>query len=121
MGSIHARKVTMPRAELAVTDGLPPPSGLPAGELITWPTGTDGQFTIRHADPRILISAELLAKIDTSPAPGVKLDTSKCCECFRANDYTEAVLKISGVNRQVVYRITSYVPRIRAYIGEWPD
>jgi hypothetical protein len=35
--------------------------------------------------------------------------------------YTGAVLHIDGVNQKVIYRIAEYVPRVHAYIAEWPD
>ena len=51
-------------AELAVTDGMPPPADLPRGECICTRLD-DGTIRIDQADPRILISGELL-----TPSPG---------------------------------------------------
>ena len=82
----------------------------------------DGGIRIDQADPRILISAELLAEAFVAPAPGVSLSAGQ--ETWARNGtpfWGGAVLKIEGVNRTVIYRIGEYVPRVRGYIGEWPD
>lgn len=106
-------------AELAVTDGRPPPGDLPSGECILT-TVDGGRVRIDHADPRILISAELLVESFIVPAPGVSL--SQPSDGPNGTPFWEgAVLRIEGVNRTVIYRIGAYVPRVRAYIGEWPD
>jgi hypothetical protein len=106
-------------AELAVTDGRPPPDDLPRGEcIVTVVEG--GRVRIDHADPRVLISAELLVEAFIAPAPGVSL--SQPSEGPNGTPFWEgAVLRIEAVNRTVIYRITGYVPRVRGYIGEWPD
>jgi hypothetical protein len=114
-------------AELAVTDGRPPPGDLPTGDCIMTSLyddeGAVGRATgvrIDHADPRVLISAELLAEAFINPAPGVSLGPP--AEDRNGTPFWEgAVLKIEGVNRTVIYRIGEYVPRVRGYIGEWPD
>lgn len=110
-------------AELAVSDGMPPPDDLPRGEF--WATSlADGGIRIDRADPRILISAEVLDAIvkdcwqggSFSPEPpNAWLDLAGC------TTYDGALLKINGVNRKVVYRIVTYVPRVRGFIAEWPD
>jgi hypothetical protein len=108
-------------AELAVTDGMPPPGDLPRGECILT-TMADGRARIDHADPRILISAELLVESFIVPAPGVSLNSDMMREGPNGTPFWEgAVLKIEGVNRTVIYRIGEYVPRVRGYVGEWPD
>jgi|HubBroStandDraft_6_1064221.scaffolds.fasta_scaffold00062_35 hypothetical protein len=121
-------------AELAVTDGMPPPADLPRGECLLT-RFDDGRVRIDQADPRILISGELLDTIADAPhdvfvvgtgggayvvAPGrsARLDTTAC---QAAHGYAGAVLHIHGVNRTVIYRIGEYVPRVHAYIAEWPD
>jgi hypothetical protein len=115
-------------AELAVTDGLPPPDDLPAGDFICTSL-PDGSIRIDQADPRILISAELLDSIVRGDMAWTWLDMAACIRAgtwsyepipLRAT-YVGALLRIYGVNQQVIYRITSYVPRVNAYIGEWPD
>jgi hypothetical protein len=114
-------------AELTVTDGRPPPAGLPDGECIG--TRLDGgAVRVDRADPCILISGELLDEIvrfaDSGHLAGnwlalnAWLDTTACQPGY---GYVGAVLKIDGVNRHVVYHVTGYVPRINGYIGEWPD
>jgi len=103
-------------AEFAVTDGMPPPSHLPDGECIC--SVVDGVLRIARADPRILISAELLDILEDRGGWHADLDTTGCKP---GHGYVGAVLKIDGVNQQVVYRIVDMVPRINGYIGEWPD
>ena len=115
--------------ELAVRPGHAPPGDLPRGECITMSL-PGGRIRVDRADPQVLISAELLDSVarfgdgDLSgdwTALNAELDTAGCCDCMMAGDYTGAVLRISGVNRQVVYRITGYVPAVHGYVGEWPD
>lgn len=105
-------------AELALRDGYLTPHDLPRGDCImTRLYGDDGTIRLRidHADPRILISAELLDGVADHPTPHARLDLAGC------TTYDGAVLKISAVNRTVIYRITEYVPAIHGYIAEWPD
>ena len=80
----------------------------------------DGILRIDHADPRILISAELPDLLADCPAPqsDAWLDVT---ECRPGYGYVGAVLHIEGVNRTVIYRIGEYMPHAPAYIGEWPD
>ena len=116
-------------AELATMDGMPPPADLPRGEF-TCTRLADGRIRIDHADPRILISGELLEAIALSRtiidgteamALNARLDTTGCMPPPWRATYVGAVLHIHGVNRQVVYRITEYVPRVHGYVAEWPD
>jgi hypothetical protein len=116
-------------AELAVTDGMPPPDDLPRGECIVTAL-PGGGLRVDHADPRILISGEVLDAISRSGldaltvdslALNARLDTAGCMPPPWRATYCGAVLHINGVNQQVVYRITGYLPRINAYVGEWPD
>lgn len=105
--------------ELAVRPGWQSPDGLPRGECILTRL-EDGSIRVDHADPRVLISAELLAMIFTEAVPGVSL--SAPAENANGTPFWEgAVLKIEAVNRTVIYRITGYVPAVHGYIGEWPD
>jgi hypothetical protein len=117
-------------AELAVTDGMPPPADLPRGECIC--TRVDGgNIRVDHADPRVLISGELLDAVARFGDSGVlagdwlalnaRLDTAGCMPPPWRATYVGAILRIDGVNRTVIYRITDYVPRVNGYIGEWPD
>ncbi len=109
-------------AELAVTDGMPPPGGLPRGQC-TMTRLANGSIWIDHADPRILISAELLYKITDVlvPPPGVSLRWPAPPPASGRFLYNGAVLTIHGANRTVIYRIGGYVPRVHGYIAEWPD
>jgi hypothetical protein len=109
--------------ELAAAAGMPPPAGLPEGEF--WCVRLEsGALRIDRADPRILISAPLLyeiadggspwATVSREPPPRDRYDGHGAME--------GALLKIHGDGgRTVLYRIVEYVPRIHAYICEWPD
>src|SRR5579864_7555013 len=105
-------------AELTVRDGMPPPGDLPRGEF-SCTRLADGSIRVDRADPRILISAPLLDAIalhraitdgTEAFALNARLDPLGGCDLT----YVGAVLKINGVNRQVVYRITDYVPSVNA-------
>ena len=134
------------RAELAVSDGMRPPDDLPQGECILTTiydeAGQPADIRIDRADPRILISGELLetyiaggvwphTSLSMAPAvagrlvvqgashePFARLDAA---DCKPRHGLIGATVKICGVNRTVVYRITGYIPRVHGYIGERPD
>lgn len=78
----------------------------------------DGTLTIIRADPRVLVSVEILDEIrDGKGHPATHLD-------YLPADHepmTGAVLTIDGVNRRVIYRIAEQVPDLNAYYAEWPD
>jgi hypothetical protein len=97
--------------ELAVRDGCLYPEGPPRGDCVITALA-DGSVVVVRADPRVLISGELLDEITRHPAENA------WCE-FTADD--GVLLKIKGVNRTVVYRITGYVAPLHGYIAEWPD
>jgi hypothetical protein len=117
----RGRHAAVTMAEPALRDGYLTPTGLPRGECtVTRFYVEDGSIRLRinHADPRVLISAELLAEVYIAPSPGVSLSP----ECPGGRGYgVGAVLRIEGVNCTVIYRITEYVPAVHGYIGEWPD
>jgi hypothetical protein len=104
--------------ELAVRPGWTRPDGLPQGECTISRYGD--ALHIDHADPRVLISAELLAEAFVHPAEGVSIGPPPGSE-NGTPFWTGAVLKIAAVNRTLIYRITEYVPSVRGYIAEWPD
>lgn len=62
---------------------------------------------IDHADPRILISTEVLEDIRRDPGPGITLNGD--------------LLRIEGVNRTVIYRIGEKAPDLYAHHAQWPD
>jgi len=99
--------------ELAVRDGCSPPADLPRGEC-SMTRLADGRIRIDHADPRILISGELLDQINDGSSPWAQIE-------WNGLSYVGGTLKINGVNQRVVYQITQFLPRIYGYIGEWPD
>lgn len=105
--------------ELATSDGLP--LDLPRGEFFATKM-PDGRIRINRADPRVLVTAELLAMVftDAVQVPGVVLSAPPDNE-NGTPFWTGALLKINGVNQNVVYRIGEWVPAMRSYIAEWPD
>jgi hypothetical protein len=112
--------------ELAAMDGMPPPADLPRGDcVVTTLYGEDGSETgirIDQADPRVLISEALLATVADDPPPYARLDRQCTLPAMGRWGITIGdLLKIQGVNRTVIYRLAEYVPRVHAYIGEWPD
>ena len=77
------------------------------GDCVVTKLYPSGRLRIDHADPRILISAEVLENIRRNPDPSVSYDSD--------------LLRIEGVNRTVIYRIREKVPSHFAYCAEWPD
>jgi hypothetical protein len=86
---------------------------LPQGEVRT--RLENGRVWIDHADPKVLISSELLSTIACNPSETASLDRRP------GVTFVGAVLKLTAVNRTVIYRITSYEAAVHGYIGEWPD
>ncbi|SRR5579871_5247745 len=109
--------------ELAVREGCPQPPDLPRGEFRC--RLAEGEMVLDHADPRILISAELLHMIAAEPTRWACLDTrhlpGRPDPGKRPELFVGALLKISAVNRNVVYRITGQAFEVDGYIGEWPE
>lgn len=80
----------------------------------------DGSLRVEHADPRVLISAELLAEAFVRPAHGVTI--SAPAPGVNGTPFWQgAVLRIEAVNGTLVYRIGEYVPSVHGYIAQWPD
>lgn len=80
---------------------MPPPLK-PVGECIAvW---TPNGLRVDRADPRILVSAELVEQL---MGPDLAIDGH--------------LLRIEGFNRTAVYRIGEKVPNMFAYYAEWPD
>jgi len=73
-----------------------------------------GGIRIDHADPRIVISAELLASIKIFSGYAT-------LELVPGGTFRGAILRVEGVNRKLVYRITEYLPAVHGYVAEWPD
>jgi hypothetical protein len=101
---------------------MPPPSDLPRGEFFCTRLD-DGSIRVDHADPRILIAAPLLYEIadGCSPWASVTMEPPPRERWGGHGALEGALLHIHGVNRQVIYRITEYAPRVHGYIAEWPD
>lgn len=104
--------------ELSVREGFMPPHDLPRGDCIMTRLD-DGSIRVDHADPRVLVSAELLALTAVEAHPCVTLTMAPGPN---GTPFWEgALLKIDGVNRTVIYRIKDYVPAVHGYVAEWPD
>lgn len=106
-------------AELALRDGYVRPDNLPRGECIMTSLyaedGTQTGIRIDHADPRILISSEVLDAVVDKAGGAWPPDLAGCAT------FDGILLKVHGVNRTVVYRLTEYVAAVNGYIAEWPD
>ena len=98
------------RVELQGTWPVGAPKGTVTVTRISDPAdpGSWPDYRIDHADPSIVISAELLDHYASGNGhPCVSL--------------TDGVLRMEAVNRTVIYRIGEYLPAIHAYAAEWPD
>jgi len=95
----------------------PWPAHAPSGVLVL-SEHEDGSLTIDHADPHVTFSVEVIesaARGDTSQVTITGLNYTA------HGGHVGALLKIQAANRNVVYRLTEWLPTIRAYIGEWPE
>ncbi len=75
--------------------------------------GTLAGLWIEHADPRVLISPELLESVAENKADWPA-------------SYDDGVLRIRGLNRTVIYRVTGRILNGSNYrdpcvVAEWPD
>lgn len=69
---------------------------------------------IEQADPRVLISAELLHSFHAGMAFG-------SLTCAGATCPVGDVFAFNGVNRRVVYVVRRPVEQFNCYVAEWPD
>jgi hypothetical protein len=91
------------------------------GEVILHRTYSPDRLHIVAADPRALISEELLDRFRVHP--GRCNDTGRTCGdevSLQVVDGAE-VLTIQAANRTLVYRVGEHLPDRRAYVIEWPD
>lgn len=70
----------------------------------------DGPIWVDRADPRILITVDLLRDIQ---AAQIRDDTWA--------SLVDGVLTINGANRKVIYRLVGYDARSNCHYAEWPD
>jgi hypothetical protein len=70
----------------------------------------DNRVRVDHADPRVLIACDLVHDIRAGKKPRGKGIT-----------LTGDILRIAGVNRTVVYRISAERHDPYNYLAEWPD
>ncbi len=87
-----------------------------------------GWITIDHADPRILIGAELAVQIALGKEmPAAKLYTTCVCSPeFRpphphGHHLVGAKLEVRGRDRKVIYILREHLFDLDAYVAEWPD
>lgn len=111
----------MSRAELTpLIPGDPRMNRLPKGTCEF--SRRDGRLWIDHADPRILISLELLDAIvlgEHAPEMTVRVLVN---ERNRGHgSWAGTVIRIDAANRTVLYRLTEYADFCLGYIAEWPD
>jgi hypothetical protein len=89
---------------------------LPQGECIV--SLRDGGLWIEHADPRVMISLELLDEIVRGDChPQV---TIRPADEF-GDTWVGALLRIEAENQTVLYRLAEYVAPQHGWIMEWPD
>jgi hypothetical protein len=87
----------------------------------------DDTLTVQQADPRILISAELLEKIAAGRyhrAVTLTGDADRITRAHQGTHYPDGpdmVLTINAANRKVIYRIAEYLFERDSYVAEWPD
>jgi hypothetical protein len=80
------------------------------GDCITTYHAEDSTVTVDRADPRILISTELLDAIRQGDMPGAVMTMH------------DDVVTIHAANRTVVYRLRRDVPTPPTLVAaEWPD
>lgn len=91
---------------------------------------SSGGLRIEQADPRVIISADVLFGATWNDLQTHVLRQITCLEhgtvanstghpCI--NHATELMFRIEGVNRTVIYRIGEKVPDLYAYYAEFPD
>ena len=77
-----------------------------AGRLTFGLDGRGGLLILR-ADPRIILHTQIISLMLRDPGAGVALD--------------DDLLRIRGRDRTVLYRLSGYLPELRAWTAEWPD
>jgi hypothetical protein len=93
------------------------PPGAPLG-IFACRRNEDGALVIDYADPRLVISAQVVEGIVCGDLPEATLTHA---DYTRPGGHAGALLKFRASNRTVIYRLTEWLPSIRAYIGEWPE
>ena len=113
-------------------DHLPAFSVDPPGVLVLtrhW-DGDETWLTVKRADPQVEFSDELLTEFfsggdNDGMYPDVWLqlqphDTDNCPD-DREKCFYNALVRIGGRDRCVVYRIGEYVAKRNSWIARWPD
>ncbi len=96
----------------------PWPAHAPTG-ICTTHENADGRLVIDHADPRLVISEEIIETV--ASGHGHPDATITMVNYTRPAGHVGALLKIKAANRQVVYRLTEWLPSMRPYVGELPE
>ena len=85
--------------------------------------GETGWITIDHADPRILITSEMVERIAQGECqPYAKIwTTCACSPGIRCNHFQGAKLEVRGRDQKVVYIIGEPDLTSWRWPAEWPD
>lgn len=90
-------------------------ASLPQGNVIVHRDGD--RLRIEHADPRVVISFQLLDAIVRGDGhPDVTITAAP-----GAAGWQDAVIRINAANRTLVYRLTECLGWYCGWIMEWPD
>lgn len=86
------------------------------------------ELHIDRADPHVLITLEIIGQAIYQPNHTLWMDFSNEQICFEDHEHDHctcfrlrSILHIKGVNREVLYRITSHPDMQDVYQGHWPD
>jgi len=86
------------------------------------------ELHIDHADPHVLITAEIIDEAIYRPNEMLWMDFSNEQTCFDDHEHSNlhcfrlrSILHIKAVNREVLYRITPHPGRTDVFEGRWPD
>lgn len=89
-------------------------------------TGMD-ELHIDHADPHVLVAADIIDQAMYRPNDMLWLDFSNEQTCFDDHEHDNltcfklrSIMHIKGVNRELLYRIW-YDEAQDVFVGRWPD
>ena len=82
---------------------------------------TLAEVRCERADPRMLITADLLDQIASTGYDHPAVTLTRPFPYRKQSRHSGAVLRIEAVNQTVVYRVGEYLPDRFCYVAEWPD
>jgi len=125
---------------LTSVDHLPAFSVEPPGVLVLRHQYRDGEFVsaeVRHADPEVTFSWELLENVYSGFDPNINdgvvypemrlsMPEMRYCTCGPASHkysrcFMDALLHIDADDQHVIYRIGTYDSRNEWWSARWPD